>query len=258
MKKLLLFSLVVLGLFSCKKDEDKGPVTAVNLQFKAVYDGSPLMMYQDYTYPDGHLLRFLNFNFFIANVELIPESGSNVKLKDIGFVDFSDHTTLAEAETPIAVAGEKVPIGNYKGLRIGIGVPAKLNNADAGHLSIDNPLRQAFNTHFWSDWKSFIFMKCEGIYDLDNDGIFSSADRGFEHHAGADAVYQTVAITQPITIEEGETFDLNFVLDILKLYQVGNNALDLSDPANKDTQEASDLPLMLYLMENFKQALTIE
>ncbi len=259
MKKLSLLLLIGAAFFSCKKDDPGKPLTTVNLRFKAVYDGQPFMTYQNYTYPDNQLIRFLSFNYFISNVALLPADGSGeVSLADVGFVDFSDNTTLEEAETPVVFTREKVPAGTYKGLKISIGVPAELNNADAGNLSPDNPLKKNFVTHFWSDWKSFIFMKSEGVYDLDGDGTFSANDRGFEHHAGTDAVYQSFTILKSLEISAEKPFDLNLVTDVLKIYVRDGNYLDLADPANKDTQEASDLPLALYLMENFSKALTIQ
>lgn len=258
MKKLLLLFLTGMAFFSCDDDPARPEATA-HLNFRAVYDGSPLVMYQDYTYPDNRLIRFQNFNFFISNVVLLPSEGSDeVKLTDIEFVEFSENTAINEAQTPVTFSKKNIPAGNYKGIRIGIGVPSNLNNANAGQFSAGHPLKKTFTTHFWSDWKSFIFMKCEGIYDLDGNGIFSATDRGFEHHPGMDAVYQNLTLLKPIVIEEGKPFDLNLVVDVLKIYEMGGNYLDLADPINKDTQEASDLPLALSLMQNFAQALTLE
>ena len=259
MKKLLFFLLLSTAVFSCGDDDIVSPTTVVNLHFKAVYDGSPLVMYEKYTYPDNHLIRFQTFNFFIADVALLEDTGADeAELVDIEFVDFSNNTTTGEAETPVSFTKTKVPAGTYKGIRVNIGVPADLNNSAAGQFGAGHPLKKTFTSHFWSDWKSFIFMKSEGSYDLDGDGTFSASDRGFEHHPGTNDVFQTVTILSPIVLEEGKPFDLNLVVDILKVYEKDGIALDLSDPANKDTQEASDLPLANYLVGNFTQALTFQ
>jgi hypothetical protein len=258
MKILSLIFLSAVLLFSCQDDEMPGPVTTVNMTIKAVYDGVPLVMFEKYEYPDKRLIRFQTFNFFISEVALVKEGGDEVKLSDIQFIDFSNNTTPAEAATPFTFSKAGIPAGNYKGLRLHIGVPAGLNNANAGQLELENPLKKNFTSHFWSDWKSFIFMKCEGIYDLDGNGEFSSADRGFEHHPGTNEVYQEVTLLKPIELEEGQPFELPLVVDILKIYENGGIALDLSDPLNKDTQEASDLPLAKSLMENFTRAMDFE
>ncbi|MBI5915807.1 MAG: hypothetical protein HY842_10545 [Bacteroidetes bacterium] len=259
MKKLLLFLLVGITVASCGDDDMKTPVASVHLNMRAVYDGQPLVMYQAYTYPDGSLVRFQTFNFFISNITLLGEGDTpDAELSEVEFADFSNNTTLAEAETPQAWHFEEVPTGTYRGIQLNIGVPASLNNADAGNLDADHPLRQHFTTHFWSDWKSFIFVKSEGIYDLDGNGEFNGSDQGFEHHPGKDEALTQVTKLMPITLAEGGTFDLNLVADLLKIYVKNGDALDLSDPENSNVQQASDLPLMLYLMGNWEQALSVE
>ena len=107
---------------------------------------------------------------------------------------------------------------------------------------------------FWTDWGSFIFMKSEGIYDLNGDGTFNQSDQGFEHHPGKDDVLTSVTKLKSFTLEKGTTFDLDLVADLYKIYVENGTALDLSDPANKDTQEAADLPLAIELMSHWEQA----
>ena len=258
MKKSVLFFLLATALISCKGDEIKGPATSVTLNFKAAYGGSPLVMFDTYTYPDGHLIKFQHFNFFISEVELLEENSSGVAhLLDVDFLDFSNNTSAAEAAKPLAIDLAEAPAGKYKAVRLSIGVPADLNKASSGQLAAGHPLRKAFASHFWSDWGSYIFMKSEGIYDLDNNGQFDSNDRGFEHHAGSNAVYQTLTIPVSIVLEENKPYDLDLVVDILKIYQ-GDSLLDLADPANKDTQEITDLPLAKWLTNNFHQAVSME
>ena len=260
MKKLLFLSLVTAVFFTaCGHDEVLGPTTTVNLNFKAVYDGKPLVSISDkYLYPDGKQVKFQVFNFFISDVVLIEDAGADeAGLVDIEFVDFSENTTLAEAETPVTFTKQRVPAGNYKGIKIGIGVPADLNTASANQFGSGHPLRQNYD-HFWSDWGSFIFMKLEGVYDKDANG-FDGNDPGFGHHPGTNEVYRTVTLLKPIELKEGQPFDLNLVVDVLKLYEANDGSyLDLSDPANLYTHNPNDLTIANYLMDNFSQAIVLE
>jgi len=257
MKNLFFVLIAALGIFSCKDDDQPTtPSTTVNLNFKALYNGSPLVLYTALDYPEGKQIRLQNFNFFASNITLLGE-GTTVdhKLTEVEFFDFKDNLDLVAAQKSLTRTYEKVPLGTYKGIKIDFGVPANLNNADAGKLSSSNPLRQAFASHFWSDWGSFIFMKSEGIYDLNDDGVFNQSDRGFEHHPGMDEVLTSVTKLKPFTLEKGAAFDLNLVADVFKIYVENGVALDLADPNNKDTQELSDMPLAIELMSRWEQAL---
>ncbi len=255
----LLVLIFSAALFSCDDDRPIGPTTTVNLGFRATYDGAPLVMLRHYDYPDLHKVFFQQFNFYIADVALLEaEAGDEAVLTEIEFLDFSNNTTDAEAMQPLAFSFERVPVGTYKGIRIGIGVPEDLNKSDAQQFGAGHPLNQTFASHFWSDWGSFIFLKSEGTYDLDGNAVFDSADAGFGHHPGTNAAYQEITILQPIELIEGQALDLNFLVDILKIYQENGATLDLANPDKRDTQDAADLPLAIEMMSNFEQAISIE
>ncbi len=260
MKK-LLFILILGPLFftACDDDEVLGPTTTVNLNFKAVYDGKPLVSISDkYLYPDGKQVKFQAFNFYISDVVLIEgETGDEAELVDIEFVDFSDNTTPGEAETPVSFTKQRVPAGNYTGIRIGFGVPTDLNTAAANQFGSGHPLRKTYNTHYWTDWGSFIFMKIEGVYDKDGNG-FDGNDPGFGHHPGTNEVYREVTLSRNIELKEGQPFNLNLVVDVRKLYEANGDYLDLSNPANLYTHNPNDLTIAKYLMDNFSQAIVLE
>lgn len=258
MKKLLFLVFIAGFVFSCKdNDKPSTPSTTVNLNFKATYDGEPFVVYQAYNYPDGQKIRFQNFDFFVSNITLLGEgTTADYVLSEVEFFDFEDNIDLAAAQKAQTVNFDKVPLGTYKGIQIDFGVPAGLNNSDAGKLPTDDPLRQHFSSHFWSDWGSFIFMKLEGIYDSTGDGVFNQSDIGFEHHPGTNDVLTSVTKLKSFTLEKDKPFELDLVADALKIYIHNGTALDLSDPANKDTQDFSKMPLAIELMSHWEAALS--
>lgn len=260
MKKFFLSGFVailtVLLVSSCEDDASTG---TVNLNFKATYGGNPLVMYQPLAYPDDQNIRFQTFNFFISDITLVGEDGtSDAEFSDVEFLDFSNNTTEAEAGTPQVFTKTNIPAGKYKGIRIFFGLQPSQNNADANQLSAGNPLKDHYSSHFWSDWGSFIFMKIEGIYDLNNDGTFNASDRGFEHHPGTDEVLSSVVLNKAITVEAGQPTDLHFLVDLLEVYKMGGSTLDLTDPLNKDTQDQEDLPLAIAFMTSLAGAISLE
>ena len=256
MKKLILLTFVIAALFyACQGDNENDQLVNVNLNFRAVYDGEPLVMISEqYTYPDGKPVKFQTFNFYVSDVVLIGEDGvTETPLVDIDFIDFSENTTPGEAERPVTIGVEKINPGTYKGLRIGFGVPAELNNAQANQLKAGHPLRETYSSHFWSDWNSFIFMKLEGVYDKDGNG-FDGNDPGFGHHTGTDAVYRTILFEQPLVLNPGEARDLNLMVDARRFYEHDDSFLDLSNPANLYTHNPNDLTVANYIVDNFANA----
>ncbi|MEY3367933.1 MAG: hypothetical protein RI973_1088 [Bacteroidota bacterium] len=256
MKKLILLTFVIAASFyACQGDNENDQLVNVNLNFRAVYNGEPLVMISgQYTYPDGKPVKFQTFNFYVSDVVLIGEDGvTETPLVDIDFIDFSENTTPGEAARPVTIGVEKINPGTYKGLRIGFGVPAELNNAQANQLEAGHPLRETYSSHFWSDWGSFIFMKLEGVYDKDGNG-FDGNDPGFGHHTGTNAVYRTVLFEQPLVLNPGESMDLNLVVDARKFYEQNDSFLDFSNPANLYTHNPNDLTIANYIVDNFANA----
>jgi hypothetical protein len=258
MKKLILLTSVVTALFhSCKNDSEGDQLASANLNFRAVYDGEPLVMISEqYNYPDGKPVKFQTFNLYVSEVVLIGEDGvTETPLVDVDFIDFSENTTAGEATRPVTIGVEKLDPGTYRGLRIGFGVPAALNNAQANQLKAGHPLRATYNTHFWSDWGSFIFMKLEGVYDQDGNG-FDGNDPGFGHHTGTDAVYRTILFETPLVLAPGQVKDLDLVVDARKFYEQDDSFLDLSVPMNRYTHNPNDLSVANYIVDNFANVVT--
>lgn len=260
MKKLTYF-LLLFAIISCEpKEEILGPSANVNLNLHAVYDGAPLIMHQPYDYPDGHKVKFDQFNFFLANVTLLEaETGDELDLLEVALADFSDITNSSEVH-PVTYTVRSVPAVKYKGVRMSFGVPSSLNKSSILSYGAGHPVRAAYDTHFWEDRGSFFFMKIDGVYDLNNDGVCGTLpeDHPFQHYPAKNKNYTTITVLKNFTIENGKAFDLNLVVDLMKLYANNGTQPDLSDPANLSTYNPVNETLSSYLMGNLQQAVSIE
>lgn len=260
-----LFFLIGAFLFlttSCDDDAVLGDTASVTLNFKAVYDGEPLVCQNSdfvYDYPDGKSIRFNSTEFFIAEVALLEEEGTDeVELIDIDYINFSENTTLDEALQAITRdLGSVFPAGNYKGIKIDIGVPAELNNLNNGDLGANHPLRQVTP---WITWESYIFMKTSGIFDIDDNGLGMGDDVTVAHPIGSDDMYHnTLTLLKPIVLEANKTLELNITLDVKKLYENDNGFLDLMDDNNHSSHNLSDLPYApTFIKANYNNAFTLE
>ena len=265
MKK-LFFLLFVSTLFiasSCEDDPVLGDTSTVNLNFSAVFSGEPLVFQNSefqykYPGPNGKQIMFSNLKFFISEVALLEEEGGDeALLAEIQYVNFSSNTTLEEAERPIRFS-LAIPSGKYKALKIGIGVPADLNNENYSQYGASHPLRTN-SGEFWSGWDSFIFMKINGTYDVDGNDIGNGTDASLGHHLGGNQFYRLISLNKPITLEPNKSFDLNIVIDLAKLYEnQAEEYIDLSNSDNWSTHDQSNADVITFLTKNYGRAFILE
>ena len=113
-----IFSILLLGLLSCKDDPKEGTLT---LHFKAVYDGQPLQTFTTHPFDNGQQIQLSHMSMFISDLELAQ--GSNTRnLKDVELVDLS-YDDLASAEAGYTVSLTGIPAGTYDGIQFGVGCP---------------------------------------------------------------------------------------------------------------------------------------
>lgn len=261
MKNLFFFlAIAVISLSSSCKDDDApiGPTGSVNMSWIGNFGGEPLIMIlDDYEYLDGNLVKYKDVEFFISNVTLTEEgTGDEVELFEIEHISFSANGTVEDANTPAVLSASRVPAGTYSGIKLGFGVPEDLNKESSNQLGSDHPLRKEGT--YWSDWGSYIFTKINGQYDSDGDGEFEDTDQGFSHHLGGDAVYRTITFSAPMIVEENQTLDINVLFDLKALYGSSSaDYLDMNNPANVHTNDADDLTVANYMMDNLQDAIII-
>jgi len=70
---------------------------SVQLAFKLQYDGAPLVMFEDYAYPDGRAIEFTRFSMYVSDLSI---GGSYAE--DIAFLNL----TNAPSGHPLARSGE--------------------------------------------------------------------------------------------------------------------------------------------------------
>ena len=262
MKK-LFYIFFITTLFSCKDESFKlGPSAAVNLNIHATFLGEPLVIGKSYQYPDGNKIRFDDFSFFVANVVLKEaETSDELDLLEVGLADFSENTDPSNIQ-PATFTIHSVPGGEYRGLEIKIGVPSKFNKASILNYGIGHPVRQAYDTHFWANGGSFFFMKMAGIYDLNNDGVFSSLpeDHPFEHFPLGNNNYTALSFNHPFTLQDDIAFDLDLTVDLAALYfdPSNNKPLDLEETMNLSTYDPENAALSSFFMGNFVRALKVD
>jgi hypothetical protein len=268
MRNLLFLSFISIILFasSCKDNPQVELSSDIKLNFIANFDGDLLLLEKEYSYAGDMPIKFSQFNFYIANVALIKQNGNEfeeTELLEIDFVDFPYNLNQeTEAEKGQTIQINKIPVGDYDGIKIGFGVPADLNRTKTNDYGPENPLSMA--SHYWDGWSSYIFSKIEGKADMDYDGTFETNDgEGLTYHMGTDDVYTTRTLFENISLKENQTLELQLNIDLQKLFlnsdpdydENGDGYLDIEKYESVHAEDR--LVIAKQLMNNYSVAVSL-
>ncbi len=239
MKKFLLLLAVAIGFASCS-DDDK--TADIDVNYKLLYGGEPLVMLQDYTYPTGETMQFNRFSFYLNDLSL--KYKDEVKeLMDIDYLNFTDKNINKEgAEQGISFSYKDVDLEDLESLNFFIGVDAE-NNAKT---PVDFPSSNVLSKtgEYWGGWKSYVFSKTEGYININDEEV------GFSLHIGGDEAYMGVEI--PLANISEDTKEVNVLID-LKDYFGKDNVYNIEE--NPQLHSLDHKPQVLELVENMKSSI---
>ncbi|MEO0733451.1 MAG: MbnP family protein [Bacteroidota bacterium] len=224
MKNIALLSLISLLVFvACMDDDDTITSGEVDFQldFRAEFSGEPLAIQSAaYDYPTGADLKVQLFQYYVSDLQLLPaDGGTPVELSDIELIRWMSATEEATTSRSF-----RVPAGSYSGLRFGLGVSPDLNATDPNNFRADFVLNE---NEFWNANARYVFAKIEANADLEPDGLF---DTSLTYHMGADALYTTVDLAQPLVLDGNGDPEVTVVADVLRALSNGTDTFDISDP----------------------------
>lgn len=253
---LFLLSFVFLAIFSCKKDDDidvkEATTKDLNVKFVCNFDDNPLVMGEEVVYDSKTKVKLRTVDFFVSDLTLLGATKDTV-IQEIGYVDFTtSNLSVTGAAAGLTNIFKNIPVGNYRGIKLGMGVKADLNAKDPSEFSKSNPLSNA--ALYWAGWKSFIFSRFEGKYDVDNAGKFTD---GFTYHSGRDKYYIEVEINEPFTVSaSSDNNEVVIQFDVKNLFLDDNsNYLDIAKFF--EVHGSDENGVLEMFKNNFKYALSI-
>ena len=205
-------------------------------------------MYESsYDYEADMQLRFQLFQFYISQVALIKDDGME-ELIDVALVSFKDIQTEEQADQGLSFLIEEIPVGNYQGIRLIIGLSEELNATQPSDYIAGHPMTD----HYWSWTLGYVFTKIEGNADLSGDGVF---DEKLTFHIGADELARDKTFSGNISLEEGIAGDVFFEVDLSKVIQKDGNHINFRETPQDHTQ---NMDIARFIADNLYDALVMK
>ncbi len=247
MIRLIVLSTAMLLVLGACQSNKEATLTDVELNFAADFGGELLVMYgKTYEYPGNADFRLQLFQFYISDVYLVKSDGSlGPQILDVALVNFGGVQSEEEARKGVSVLLKDVPVGQYSGVRMGLGVGPVLNKTQPGDYSVDHPL----STNYWMMTNSYVFAKIEGNADYDKAGSFASE---VTLHMGGDNNFREKTFSVPFELKGEEMATLRFTVDVKKaLVDASGAYLDFA----ATPQIHSDLsPWAVFIADNLQNA----
>lgn len=215
----MVVQVVLFGflLSACKKDEntpqpvEPEPVPSptveygsLKLQFTNVVDTQLLSLGKSFLNPAGESFSLTKFNYYISNVVLTKSDNSVFVVKDVYRIVKQDD------DTSRVITMKNIPVGNYKSVKVMLGVDSASNNSGAhsGGLDFDYA-----NDMFWGWNQGYIFLKLEGTspasintnnkieYHIGGYGGVNKTQKNYELNLGSTEAKITTSATPVISLK---------------------------------------------------------
>ena len=244
MKKLLIVALAFsFWGMQCKKPETE--TGSIQMVIKPIFNSKPFVLNQIYKI-DGKNVKFTRLLFFSAT-DRINYSDDNKKngkyVQQFAFTELDDSIKSAAGVSKTI----ELPLGEAKQFNFKLGVESDLNALTPVDFSSANPLSDA--GQYWESWKSYIFAKLEGSIDKDGDGRFET---GITLHTGGNESFRSLSFSKTFTVDTQGSTKLNFDLNVNTLL----TGIDLATV--NSSHQTGDLPTMLKMMDNLKNAIVLK
>ncbi len=238
------FLFCLLLLFSACKDDK----TAVSILFKLTYDDAPLVMFEDYVYPDGKKLQITRFSFYMSQLS-VNDRTESILLKDVDFINLTkSHSSTEGASQGYTYMAKELQLDGFDAISFDFGLTEVQNMKVPADFSPGHPMSKP--GEYWVAWDSYIFVKIEGWIDLDGDEM---PETGLALHLGSDAVNRSVAM--PVH-DPGK--DIEFTIDVHSIFQNTESGKIYDIAANPQLHSLSQLPAAEELANNLAESITLK
>ncbi|MDA9774490.1 hypothetical protein N9B82_05995, partial [Saprospiraceae bacterium] len=182
---------------------------------EATFGNDILQIGAEYTLVDGRKFVINRSDFFLTDVRLIADDGSETELFEVIQVDFTDAPGGKKYEV------EGVKTINFESIRFNLGLNESLNKTSPVDYEASSPLNNS--GYYWEGWSSYIFSKTEGkVENADGDIVDP-----WIYHTGTDPLMKEVTLPVDRIFSHDEDNELRIAFDHQGLFQKDGEAIDL-------------------------------
>ena len=270
---LIACSLVVFA--ACDSGGDGDAPAPLRLDVQALAGGAALQAGQPFTV-NGRKGQLETARLYLSDLVLMREDGREIAVMAAAPITVrARQTDDAEVqhtvrERYVLVAGDagrtlaelgEVPAGRYTGLRFTLGVDGldnriAMEDAPAGH-----PLAPQTPSMHWSWNSGYLFLRMDGLLDVDGDGQpdpatatpGEAASGQWRLHVGGAGNAPTVTLATPFVVEGGRAQRLPLQVDFARFVA----GVDYDVPANRFCMTGGCQPIVDAFRANAAAAFTL-
>lgn len=222
-KVLFLAVLIVFTFNACKKDAEFNTV----LEIEERVDGTTFSTNNAYLNSFDQQYKFETMLFYLSNIALIAEDGTEQPLIDVVLHNYTDPGSLKF----------NIPAGKYTGIKFGLGLDPDLNLTDPTTVDSDSPLHSDRGM-YWVWATMYKFVKFEGRAADVNASELTDA---FLYHIGTNPFYEELTLARDIEIKDDEETKVKIILNVDEFFD--NSATPL-DVINENQTQTGDNPVL--------------
>ncbi len=245
MRKIILSTIIVFSLISCRKDKE--PHTGTQSRVLRV-DVQPLFgvdtLYLDSVYQtqEGYKIKFTEIKFFLEDIR----NGDHV-LKDAALFDYRENGTFL-----LSNEGDK---SNFSQFTANLGVQQTLNHQDPSTFPTESVLNILNCDDMHWNWNpGYIFLKIEAKADTILDNV-DNLNHNIVFHIGKDENLQTIALSSLDWQSNGNEDRLTLKVD-LKSFLEQPQPIDVRTEYSSHSAPGQET-LSLKVISNFKDAISV-
>lgn len=198
--RLILF-LVLIAAVGCTKKQPDSPQPAatetgtIEVKFLGYADGALFEPGTPVRLPDGRPWTLDMLKFYVSDIELLRMDGSVDTLADVKLIDLDPSSSGKNAHGPGSTLEFRVPVGEYAGLRLRLGLDSLRNASDPALFGPEHPL-SALKGMFWTWNTGYRFTVSDGMIDVSEAGDGSDV-KPFSYHPGGDEMGRALNFNRP-------------------------------------------------------------
>ncbi len=207
MKNTLAYLLLLCLLILFNACDETNP--EANITFQHLVNGTALDFDSEYQLGTNNTPINLDIaQFYIHNIRLSRADG--------GEELFDEYHLITPTNSNINLG--EIEEGEYTTIKFDVGVDSSNNHIDPSILDASDPLAVQVPSMHWSSTAGYKFLRIDGTYDSDEDGMVTDTDTTFLLHLGLDSYVREATVSYPFEAVTNEVNDLTIKVDYAALF----------------------------------------